>query len=87
MNPIEPIFRAYIEGHSAILLTGRSLYDLTADDAGKLRPLMETLRRECRTTHGMLLISYSMAGGLDSDSRVEDERDRRTIRTSSSRIT
>jgi len=80
VNPIEPIFRAYIEGHSAILLTGRSLYDLTADDAGKLRPLMEILRRECRTNHGMLLISYSMAGGLDSDSRVEDERDRRTIK-------
>ena len=79
MNPIQLVFQAYEEGRPALLLTGRSLYDLIADGGGKIRPLMEVLRRECRERYGMLLVTYSLAGGLDWDaSRLEDP-DRRRI--------
>ncbi len=77
---MDAIFRAYEEGHSALFVTGRSLYDLVVDKEGKLRPIVEMLRREGRSRYGMLLITYSMAGGLDWDqSRVDDEQDRRTV--------
>ncbi|MCI0603393.1 ATP-binding protein [bacterium] len=77
----EGIFEAYDEGHTAILLTGRSLYDFV-DDAAKVRPLIELLRRELRKRYGMLLITYSMAAGLDWDqSRIEDQRDRKTVQS------
>lgn len=79
MDPIEEIFKAYDEGYRALRLSGRSLYDLVVDD-GKLRPLIEALRRACRSRYGLHLVTYSMAGGLDWDSsRVENQSDRRTI--------
>lgn len=80
MHAIEDILRAYEEGRPALLLTGRSLYDLVVDAEGKLRPLVETLRRTCAARYGMAFVSCSLAGALDWDStRVPDERDRRTI--------
>jgi AAA+ superfamily predicted ATPase len=80
MKPIETIFQAYDEGRPALLVTGRSLYDLMVGADGKLRPIVEVLRRACRARCGMILVTYSLAGGLDWDSsRIEDERDRRTI--------
>jgi hypothetical protein len=80
MSAIEEIFRAYDEGYSAVLATGRSLYDLVLDTEGKLRPLLEVLRRDSRTRYGMVLVTYSMAGGLDWDaSRIDDDHDRRII--------
>jgi AAA+ superfamily predicted ATPase len=79
---MEEILRAYEQGHSALLVTGRSLYDLAVDRDNKLRPLVELLRRESRSRYGMVLVTYSMAGGLDWDeSRVDDERDRRTVQS------
>jgi hypothetical protein len=80
MQALEPIFRSYEEGRAALLLTGRSLHDLSMDHEGRLRPLMEGLRRECRRRYGMATVVYSKAGGLDWDaSRIEDGRDRHTI--------
>lgn len=77
---VERILEAYERGYPAILVTGRSLYDLVVDEEGKLRPLIEVLRRACRSRYGMVFITYSMAGGLDWDSsRIRDERDRRLI--------
>lgn len=77
----EALFAAYQEGHSALLVTGRSLDDFAVDPQdSKIRPLWEILRQEARRRFGMLLVTYSMAGGLDWDEgRVEDQRDRRTI--------
>jgi hypothetical protein len=80
VQPIEMIFQAYDEGRPALLVTGRSLYDLVVDTDGKLRPISEALRRAFREHYGMLLVTYSLAGGLDWDSsRIEDDRDRRTV--------
>lgn len=80
MKAIERIFQAFGEGRPALLVTGRSLYDFEVDSQGTLRPLLEVLRRTARERHGMLLVNYSLAGGLDWDQhRVDDERDRRTI--------
>jgi AAA+ superfamily predicted ATPase len=80
--PVEPILTAYAEGRAALLLVGRSLQDLTVDADGKLRTLLEVLRRELRSRHGMALLTYSLAEGLEWDeARLPDERDRRTIRS------
>ena len=77
---MEHIFRAYEEGYSALLLTGRSLYDLTVDKENKVRPILEILRQESRSRYGMAVVTYSLAGGLDWDrTRIDDDRDRRTI--------
>jgi hypothetical protein len=79
---VQEILQAYDEGHPALLVMGRSLYDLVLDEEGKMRPLLEVLRRILRARYGMVFITYSMAGGLDWDaSRITDERDRRLIET------
>lgn len=80
MNPIQPILKAYREGHSAVFLSGRSLYDFVTDDA-RLRPLFEFLRRELFREFGMVFINYSFANGLNwFESWIPEEADRRTIR-------
>ena len=78
-SALESVFRAYEEGHSALLLTGRSLCDLTVDDDGRLRPLLEVLRRQIRGAHGLHLVTYSLAEGLLWDAGLEDERDRAAV--------
>jgi hypothetical protein len=79
VRALAPIFRAYENGYSALLVTGRNLYDHVVDPNGRISPLVEVLRRECRARHGMLLLSYSMASGLDWDSVRLDNDDRRTV--------
>jgi hypothetical protein len=77
---MQEILTAYEEGHNALLVVGRSLYDFVVED-GKVRPMVEGLRRTVRQRFGMALLRYSLAGGLDWDeARVDDDRDRRTIR-------
>lgn len=81
MDAVKQILSAFDAGHAGLLLSGRSLRDLVTDRDGKLRPLLETLRRVLRE-RGILLITYSLAAGLDWDrERIADERDRRTIET------
>lgn len=80
MNAIETILQAYREGQSALLLSGRSLYDFVADD-GRIRPLFEVLRRKLFREHGMVFIGYSLAAGLNwFESWIPEESDRQTIR-------
>jgi hypothetical protein len=77
---MQEILHAYDEGHSALFVVGRSLYDFVVED-GKLRPMVEAMRRAIRQRFGMALLRYSLAGGLDWDEvRMDDERDRRTVR-------
>ncbi|HTE46286.1 MAG TPA: ATP-binding protein [Gemmatimonadaceae bacterium] len=79
--PADRILGAYENGHAGLLVTGRSLYDLVADGASILT-IQEHLRRRARTRHGMAMLTYSIAAGLQWDeARVDDERDRRTIKT------
>lgn len=78
MQALDPIFEAYEQGSPALLVTGRSIRDLDLDEEGKIRPLLEGLRRRSRGL-GMHLITYSIAGGLEWDTGVTDESDRRTI--------
>lgn len=77
-SPLVDVFRAWEDGHAAVLIDGRSLYDLDADAQGKLRPMHEILRRECRE-RGLLLITYSLAGGMEWDSPSLDDRERRAV--------
>ncbi|MEM7789631.1 MAG: AAA family ATPase, partial [Bacteroidota bacterium] len=57
-----------------------SLYDLVADEEGRLLPVLEHLRRRAREEHGMVVVTYSLAAGLDWDEpRVDDARDRDAI--------
>ena len=79
MNPVSAIFKAYDEGYRALRLSGRSLYDLVADEQ-KLRPMVEAFRQACRNQHGLHLITYSMAGGLDWDGgRFDNDQDRKAV--------
>jgi hypothetical protein len=43
-SPFGSVFRAWEDGHAALLIGGRSVYDLDTDGQGKLRPLHELLR-------------------------------------------
>jgi hypothetical protein len=80
MNPLEAILDSYVRGHNALLMTGRSLHDLCVDDDGKIRPVLSALRRALRERHGMVVVTYSLAEGLDWDeSRIGDARDREAI--------
>lgn len=80
MNPIQPILKAYREGNPALLLSGRSLYDFVTDD-GRLRPLLEFLRRVLFREFRMVFINYSLANGLNwFESWIPDESDREMIR-------
>lgn len=80
MTSVQPILKAYTEGHSALRLTGRSLYDFVADD-GRLRPFVEFLRRVLFRDFGMVFINYSLANGLNwFESWITDDSDRQTIR-------
>ncbi|HEX6748070.1 MAG TPA: AAA family ATPase [Longimicrobium sp.] len=82
LPPAERILQAYTEGNCALLVTGRSLYDPVADGEGRLLTLLEHLRRHARSAHGMHLLTYSLANGLDWDApRLRDGRDRHTIET------
>jgi hypothetical protein len=80
MRVLDEIFRPYREGQPAVFLSNRSLFDLIRDDGGKIRPLIEAIRQEGRTRHGMACVTYSLAAGTESiSSNIEDDRDRKTI--------
>lgn len=77
---LDEIFRPYREGQPAVLLSQRSPFDLIADDDGKIRPLIEALRRECRQRYGMVCVTYSMATGVEwVSSSLDSDADRRTV--------
>jgi len=80
MRTLDEIFRPYREGQPAIFLSNRSLFDLVVDEDGKVRPVIEAIRRECRVRYGMACVSYSLATGTEWLSNyIEDDRDRKTI--------
>ena len=75
---LSPVFQAWDAGAAALLVSGRSLYDLTCHE-GRLRTLLEVFRRDARR-RGLHVVTYSLAAGLDYDApRVADARDRQTI--------
>ncbi len=80
LTALADLFSAYDEGCPALLVTGRSLYDLVLDSEGRIRPLIEALRRQATADRAMHLVTYSMAAGLDWDAgRIPGQRDRETI--------
>ena len=80
MKLLDEIFKPYREGQPAIFLSNRSLYDLVVDEDGKIRPLIEAIRRECRTRYGLACVSYSLATGTEWLSNyMGDACDRRAI--------
>jgi len=79
MEAVQPVLKAYEEGHAALLLTGRSLQDVDVDSDGRIRTLLEGLRRDLRAQHGLHLITYAFALGLDWDEDRVDPGDRPAI--------
>lgn len=62
---ISPILQPYLEGKSCIILNGRSLDDLALDThSGKIRPLIEILRREALVNHNLFIVQYSRSRGV-----------------------
>ena len=80
-SPLHQISQAYESGRAALLLTGRSPYDLIVNPTDNaVQTIHEALRRHLRRNYGMLLVTFTRSGGFDWDkSRIEDERDRRGI--------
>jgi hypothetical protein len=77
---LDAIFRPFREGQPAVLVSQRSMLDLVVDEDGKVRPLIEAVRREGRQRYGMACVTYALATGVDWESaHVDDERDRRAI--------
>lgn len=68
MKALDPLFRVIANGGFAVLWSGRSPRDLDVDADGRIRPLVEGLRRRLREQLGMVLLLYSKATGLVWDS-------------------
>ena len=66
MNALNPIFDAYTGGWPALLVTGRPLSDLDLDDAARMRTLFSALSRRAFAQHGMVVLSYTLATGLEA---------------------
>jgi len=80
MNPVDRIFEAFEQGFPALLLTGRSMDDLVVGGDGKIRPLREELRLASRIRRSMVLVTYSLASGLEWEGvGIGDDKDRRTV--------
>jgi ATPase family associated with various cellular activities (AAA) len=81
LNTEDRIFYPYEkEGRPAILLTGQSLEDFIVASDGKVRPIREAMRRYAKEQLGMVVIMFSIAGGIDWDRiEIKDERDRQKI--------
>lgn len=77
MTAADCILTAYSRGHPALLVTGRSLYDFDLDpEGGKVRPIIEILRRQLFKASGVHLTTYSLAAGLQwhgADARDQAE--------------
>jgi hypothetical protein len=77
---LAPITAAREEGRAALFLTGRSLDDLVEDATdGKLRPIREAMRRELRTRFGLVLVTHTLAAGLDWDGPRLQAADRQSV--------
>jgi len=86
---VEPIIRAYREDFRALFLAGPrgALDDLTAGSGGVLRTLADELRRELATQLGLVLVEYSLSGGLCVDSsHLEARADRETLESEMRRL-
>lgn len=73
MTAIEPILQVLEGGGAALLWSSRSPQDLDVDTDGRIRPLLEILRRALRERLGMVLLFYTKATGLVWD--TPDVRD------------
>ncbi len=80
MNTIDQIAGAVREGSSALLLSGRSLYDFVFD-GDRIRPLFQVLRRTLEQEFGMVFVTYSRATGIQSfENSITHKPDLETIR-------
>lgn len=78
--PATQLTDAYERGYPALLVTGRSAYDLVLQD-GNMKTFLAAFRASC-ASRGMLLVSYARALGLDWDApRIAHAKDRTKIET------
>jgi len=79
MTAIGQILDIHRDGRGAAMISGRSLYDFVLD-GGKIRPLLEALRRALYDEFGMVLVTYSLANGVNwFESWIANEADRRFL--------
>jgi Arc/MetJ family transcription regulator len=77
--PADAILQAYEQGIAVALVTGRSLRDLCLDEDGKIRPILEVLRRRLLQRYRMVLVTYSMAEGLQWSRQGLGEPERQAV--------
>ena len=81
MNPIKQITDAFLDGHGAIFISGRSMSDFDIDEDSRIRPLVEIFRRSLYRAAAMVFIRCSLGTGLDwSEGWIANEKDRNVIR-------
>jgi hypothetical protein len=79
--PVKTVLDNFAAGHRAVMVSGRSLWDVHLDDLGQIRPLRQTLIRQARQQHSMAALSFNLAQGavwdttgLTTQQRTEMER-------------
>lgn len=80
MNATSTIFKTYTEGTRAIFLSGRSIYDLEiSETTGTIQPIIEILKEQALNEHGLLVVRYTQATGIDVDLDAFASADRQLI--------
>ncbi|HEY1049931.1 MAG TPA: ATP-binding protein [Prosthecobacter sp.] len=77
--PVDTLLHHFASGHRAIMVTGRSLWDLHLDDQGQVRPLRHTLFRHARERHQMAALGFNLAQGAVWELVGQPPQERRRI--------
>jgi AAA+ superfamily predicted ATPase len=85
MEVVKQIFQPYVEGATAIFLTGRSIYDLDLNEQKMVVPIYILLKKYAETEHKMAFVQYSFAKGVSCDTSMFEHNDQTIIRDTLSR--
>jgi AAA+ superfamily predicted ATPase len=78
-NAVEKILEPYVAGKSCVIVQGRSLYDLELNANGQIQPLIEILRNQALTRHGLVMVQYSRSTGVVCDTSELNQSERANV--------
>lgn len=80
MNTIKKVFEPYERyGHSSMMLTGRSIYDLNCREDGSICTLVQFMAEYAKRLH-MVMVRYSLASGIVVPYNMYEKSDGETIK-------
>lgn len=77
--PIDNLLNCFDSGHRAVIVTGRTLWDLHLDGQGQIRPLRYTLFRQANERHQMAALSFNLAQGAVWETSGQTPAERKRI--------